>query len=55
MFSLSGDLIYAVAAGLGMIAWAFVFGYDMFSTPPPGQEMKQAIPEKPVQQLKKAA
>ena len=56
MFSLPGDILYAVAAGLGILAWVFVLGYDMFSTPPPAQEMKQELPEEAIQMhLKKAA
>ncbi|HEX9758714.1 MAG TPA: hypothetical protein VGB26_13105 [Nitrospiria bacterium] len=56
MFSLPGDILYAVAAGLGMLAWAFIFGYSLFSTNPPAQEMEQEVPEEAMPiPLKKAA
>ncbi len=56
MLSLPGDILYAVAAGLGLVAWAFMLGYDMMSSTPPGLEKKQAVPEEPVHyQMKEAA
>ena len=56
MFNLQGDVIYAVAAGLGMLAWVFVLGYEMFNSTPPVAEVNKHLPEETIPyHFKKAA
>ena len=56
MFSLQGDIIYALAAGLGMLAWVMILGYEMFNSTPPVAEVKKELPEESIPyHFKKAA
>ena len=56
MFSLQGDVIYAVAAGLGMLAWVMILGYEMYSSDPPVAEVNIQLPEESIPyHFKKAA
>ena len=45
IMSLQGDIIYAMAAGLGMLAWVMVLGYEMFNLTPPAAEVNKQLPE----------
>ena len=54
--SLQGDIIYAMAAGLGMLAWVMVLGYEMFNLTPPAAEVNKQLPEESIPyHFKKAA